>query len=99
MTGDLCNTCGVGLYFPSGVCDHCDSKEIPDSFSRACSNDVTVHRMLEQGKTLAEIIGQLAEEKEKYLAVISRLELIAPRKLTLPDGRIFVWRCPDHLVP
>lgn len=22
---DLCETCGIGFYLPSGKCDHCDS--------------------------------------------------------------------------
>lgn len=54
--------------------------------------------MLEMGKPLEAIIGQLYSEKKQYLKRIVELESIAPRKIVLPDGRVMVWRCPDAFI-
>lgn len=65
------------------------------------NNDVTVHRMLRQDRCqpLEKIIVQLVREKEECFKRILDLESIAPRKITLPDGRVMVWRCPEGLIP
>jgi hypothetical protein len=69
------------------------------AFNHARLNDPTVAVMLEMGKSLEAIIGQLASEKKQYLKRIVELECIAPRKIVLPGGGVMVWRCPDELVP
>ena len=64
-------------------------------------NDVTVYRMMQQDRCqpLENIIVQLVREKEQCFKRILDLESIAPRKITLPDGKVMVWRCPDALIP
>lgn len=69
------------------------------SFGYATLNDPTVAAMLKQGDSLEAIIGQLVADKEKYIERLIHLEGIAPRKVSLPDGRVLVWRCPHNLIP
>lgn len=69
------------------------------AFDRVRMNDATVHAMLKAGRTLEETIVALVCEKNRFVDRIVELEMIAPRRITLPDGRVVVWRCPDHLVP
>lgn len=64
----------------------------------AKNNDVTVSRMMQNNESLSHIVGVLAREKEDYLKRIMELESIAPRKITMPDGKVMVWRCPDDLI-
>lgn len=61
--------------------------------------DPTVHEMMAHGRDLEEIIVALVIEKNNLMIQMMKLHLIAPRKITLPDGRVMVWRCPDELVP
>lgn len=68
------------------------------AFALARHNDVTVNAMLRANACHTEIIGVMAKEKAQLLARIMELEAIAPRRITLPDGRVMVWRCPDHLL-
>lgn len=65
----------------------------------ACLNDPTIHAMVSCDAPLSHIVGQLALEKQNLMDRILRLEQIAPRRITLPDGQVAVWHCPDHMVP
>lgn len=46
-----------------------------------------------------EIIAVLAREKADLMKRIVELELIAPKKITMPDGSVMVYRAPAHLLP
>lgn len=70
-----------------------------ETFEKARLNDATVNTMFKSGFTLAEIVGQLVTEKGQYKERILELIRIAPRKITLPDGSVVVWHCPDEFVP
>lgn len=70
-----------------------------DAFERVRQTDATVAAMLCAGWTLEDTIVALVAEKRRFVERIMQLEMIAPRKITLPDGRVMVWRCPDVLVP
>lgn len=69
------------------------------TFEEAIANDATLNRGLRSGSTLAEIITMLVTEKQALLERVVKLETIAPKKIILDDGRVMVWRCPDHLIP
>ena len=75
--------------------EHCSA----GSFAWARHNDVTVNAMLRANACHTEIIGVMAAEKAKLIARIVKLEQIAPKKVTRPDGVVMVWHCPDHMVP
>lgn len=41
----------------------------------------------------------LAAEVERLKERLKKLDAIAPKKITAPDGKVYVWRCPEHLIP
>lgn len=69
------------------------------AFDWARYNDATVNQMLVGGSPLTNIIGVLAHEKAELIKRIAELELIAPKKITMPDGSVMVYRAPAHLLP
>lgn len=62
-------------------------------------NDSTVARLVKKDALMSEIISELVVEKQGLLCRIIELEAIAPRKFTLPDGKIMAWQCPLELIP
>ena len=76
-----------------------DPEESCPSFERARLKDSTVMQMLHSGRSLKQIVGVLSEQKTRCVERIMELEAIAPRKIILPDGTIFVWRCPTEMLP
>lgn len=69
------------------------------AFDWARYNDATVNQMLVGGSPLTNIIGVLTHEKAELIKRIAELELIAPKKITMPDGSVMVYRAPAHLLP
>ena len=69
------------------------------TFEDVRQNDAVVHRMMEANTGAEAIIIELANEKAALIDRLMKLDAIAPRKIKTDDGRIFVWRCPDHLIP
>lgn len=65
----------------------------------AMRNNHTIHSMTKQGFSEKEILGVLAREIETLEQRVSKLDFIAPRKITLLDGTVMVWHCPDNLIP
>ena len=70
-----------------------------DEFERIKRTDVVVHSMLRRGCSLEDIIVMLCKERDVILKRTLELEQIAPRKIVLPDGTVYIWRCPDSMVP
>lgn len=80
-----------------------------DEFKRMCCNDVTASSIMKATGTLSTDMASVAtlrrmvvtlwREKERLFGEVSKLSAIAPRKITLPDGKVMVWHCPDHLIP
>lgn len=64
----------------------------------ACTNRI-VHEALHRGLSETNIIELLVTQNEKLIQRIIELESIAPKKVTLPNGKTLVWRCPDDLIP
>lgn len=60
---------------------------------------VDVRKVLEMGGTAETCCLVLYEQLRQAQARVIDLELIAPRKVRLPDGRVLIYRCPDELVP
>ena len=70
-----------------------------NSFDYARWNDPLVSHMLERGCTLEQIIGALTLRHQDTVKRLLELVAIAPKKIQRPDGRVFVWHCPDELIP
>ena len=69
------------------------------AFECARYNDGTVNTMLCGGSPLTAIIAVMAREKSDLIKRIVELELIAPKKITMPDGSVRVYYAPEHLIP
>ena len=69
------------------------------AFAWARYNDATVNAMICGNATPTEIIAVLAREKANLIEIIAGLELISPKKITMDDGSVMVYRCPVHLIP
>jgi len=78
-------------------------EQVSPAFLEAFFNDTTVNLMLRAGHSMEEIVVQLSREKtaqfKLFMREINRLEAIAPRKVVGADGKVYVYRCPDHLIP
>lgn len=68
-------------------------------YAWAWYNDATVQSMARSGAHAGEIIGALAQEKRALIDRIVTLQSIAPKKITMPNGKVMVWHCPDELIP
>lgn len=69
------------------------------AFDWARYNDATVNMMMCGGSSYRAIIAVLARQKADLMKRIVELELIAPKKITMPDGSVMVYRAPAHLLP
>lgn len=69
------------------------------TFRIATMNVPIMHKIMREGGTSEDCALALANENAQLYKRIMELEAIAPRKIALPDGRIYLYRCPDELVP
>lgn len=49
--------------------------------------------------TAEDCVIALANHAEELFAKVVELEAIAPKKIRAVDGKVYVWRCPDDLIP
>jgi hypothetical protein len=70
-----------------------------NSFQRVINTDVTVREIINRGGSVEDCVVSLAAQKEELIKRVMKLEAIAPKKITHTDGTVFVWHCPDELVP
>ena len=76
------------------------NREAQAVLQKAIRTDATVHRMIQNGESSLEaVIAQLVDDKKALEKRLMELEMIAPRKIRLPDGRVMIYSCPDELVP
>jgi hypothetical protein len=61
-------------------------------------NPIVAH-IMRAGGTAEDCAVALAVHNDRLVDRLMTLEGIAPRRIKLPDGRVMVWRCPDHLIP
>jgi len=61
--------------------------------------DEFVRRMFQSGASFEATLVAIAVERERLVKRILELESIAPRKIQMPNGEVFVWRCPDSMIP
>lgn len=73
------------------------------TFEEAICTDATVHKILKRlgssASSYEDIIAALATEKVQLMDALIKSEAINPRKFVFPDGRVVVWRCPEHMIP
>lgn len=64
---------------------------------RLCNS--LVDSIMMAGGTAEDCAVALAASNKRLIEQLAVLENIAPRRIRLPDGRVMLWRCPEHLVP
>ena len=69
------------------------------TFEQIKATDSLTKAMLEAGQGLEEVIIEQVRQKREAWSVADRLRDIAPCRYRLKDGTIFVWHCPDDLIP
>lgn len=69
------------------------------TFEHLRRHNWTVNQIMRAGGTAEDCAVALSTIIDAQAKRIVDLEMIAPRKIRLDDGRIMVWRCPTHLVP
>lgn len=76
-----------------------DAMQQNEALQRAFLNDPTVNHAVRSGEPFASIVARLSDEKTALQKMLVKIQAIAPKKTRMPDGKVLVWRCPDHLVP
>jgi hypothetical protein len=61
-------------------------------------NPIVAH-IMRAGGAAEDCAVALAVHNDRLVDRLMTLEGIAPRRIKLPDGRVMVWHCPDHLIP
>lgn len=66
---------------------------------RVLRNDPIVHRILNRGGTLRDCVVELSRDRFRLLDNLRKAEMLIPRKVRADDSTVYVWHCPDHLIP
>lgn len=61
--------------------------------------DALAHRVYEATGSAEAVAVALYAANQKLLEELIQLKSICPRRVTAPDGKVYVWHCPDHLIP
>ena len=69
------------------------------TFQHLLLNNPIVAHIMRAGGTAEDCAVALAAHNDRLVDRLMTLEGIAPRRIKLPDGRVMIWRCPEHLVP
>jgi hypothetical protein len=72
---------------------------VTDDIEEAIAIDATVKGMIQRGSSLESIVVALVRQKKDLQERLEYFMGIAPFKIVGGDGRVLIWRCPDHLVP
>ena len=80
-----------------------DAKALPSSsgskFDELRQTNAIVHQTLRAGGSVEDCCVNLANHNDALIKRVMQSEAIAPRKITLDDGRTLIYRAPDNLVP
>lgn len=74
-------------------------RTIVEEYEKVIRKNPTVNRAITSGCTLMQIIVMMNEIQEQLTDRIAELEKICPKKLTMPDGKVLVYRAPIELIP
>lgn len=62
-------------------------------------NNAIIRNGMQSGASMERIAFALAKSNDELMRRVLHLESIAPRRIRLPSGKEYVWRCPDDLIP
>lgn len=69
------------------------------TFDSLLRHNPIVAQIMRAGGTAEDCVVALAVDNDRLIARLMTLEGIVPRRIKLSDGRVMVYRCPDHLIP
>ncbi len=69
------------------------------TYEAAKANSAIVYSVASAGLSHEEIIVALVNEVEAMTRQMIALEEIAPKAVRKKDGTVFVWHCPNELIP
>lgn len=61
--------------------------------------DPLINEALHRGANMDEIVHVMFVRHEAMMKRLMELESICPKRMKGPDGKIYVWHCPDELIP
>lgn len=70
-----------------------------NKFSELRRRNAIVAGICASGGTAEDCAVALAEINDDLMKRIIELEAIAPRRISLPDGKALAWHCPDGFIP
>lgn len=70
-----------------------------DDYYKARMTHSTVHLLHKKGVDKDGIIAALVREKQEMQKRLVAQESILPKKIIGKDGKVYVWRRPDELIP
>lgn len=62
-------------------------------------NEPLVQKILSNEGRHEDCIVALANLAQQLRKKVIELECVAPRKIVTKEGKVYVWHCPDHLIP
>ncbi len=69
------------------------------TFEEARKSDATIASAIARGASLETLALVLVNERNSMLEYLLQTELLCPRKIRGPNGEVWIYRAPDHLIP
>ena len=69
------------------------------AFERCRHTNNTVNHILRSGGSLEDVVVALCGQNDAMLKRLIEVESYAPKKIKADDGKVYVWHCPDDLIP
>lgn len=70
-----------------------------ESFRDVMINEPIVAKVLHNGGSAEDCVVVLATTLQALREEVATLDSIAPKKVIGQDGKVWVWQCPDELIP
>lgn len=74
-------------------------EETEKKFKELILKDTLINNMFIQGASEKQMVVALAHVIQELSKLNTALYQITPRKIKGPDGTVFVWRCPESMIP
>lgn len=75
------------------------AERLEREWRRVIQSDPVVHSGIETRERLEAIIIKLVAQKESLRKELADLRAITPKRIRGKDGNVYVWHCPDDMIP
>lgn len=69
------------------------------NYQDAILNNPVVYECHRRGMSPEQIVVQLVLNQQNMIEELKLLRSIAPQRIETEDGKVFVWHCPNELIP